>query len=768
MRAFNSPKELRSFAPDVPEELVPVLGEGDAAPDVILVKQVPTIWDMKGARPFLGPEGLPIRKAMLGAGIKFYSTHAFPFFHPKMKFKLDLGRQATQAYLEELRRVPTKKVILFGVEAVKLTPLMDVPFTKLSELFGRNIECGEYTFRVMPHPYVICNTPSLYENFIQSVEELVNPKSIRRAKPPKVESYMVHEDRTTAEKALNAMPARVACDVETTGLDPYTDRILTIQFSWQEGIGHAFPWSMFTPAEWAGYLAGKHLIFQNGTFDVKALANHGVYVPIGEDTMLMHSLIDETPGTHSMELMAQNYLGVDKWSDSVNYDDMEGNDLQTLGRYGARDTDLTLRLANVFRPLVKDRHIHKVLTDAQNAITRSELRGVRVNRDLAFQFQNEIEKAMHDRREYMADVHGLANPNSPKQVAELLYDKLGLPIQKDKGKVTTNSAALERFVDEYEVARDIMEYRHLTKANGTYIKNILETSERDGRYHPEFRLAATETGRLAEKLILLIPRADNLVNPDLGKQYQVRLRELFIPDDGYLMVGADYSGLEVGMAAHITQDPQLIKDVNDKLDTHSAVAIQAFGLDIPLEPYETLKKRVAASHDYQRTLAKQATFTWLYGGSEAAIARQLNVSSEIAVAILETLRNRYRGVAAWHERIREHVQKGNPVSTPWGRNRNFFFHDGLDRKVTEEQLRESTNSPIQGMSSDMTLAAFTQLENMGYQTLFPLHDAIYLQAPEDQVESATQTTKRVMESILKGPVPFRADAKWGPNWGALG
>jgi DNA polymerase-1 len=281
-------------------------------------------------------------------------------------------------------------------------------------------------------------------------------------------------------------------------------------------------------------------------------------------------------------------------------------------------------------------------------------------------------------------------------------------------------------------------------------------------------LAATETGRLAEKLIMLIPRAGEWEGQDLGQKYQARLRELFIPDEGYVLVGSDYSGLEVSMAAHLTGDEQLIQDIHDRLDTHSAVAIQAFELDEPLEPYDTLKKRVSAKYGHYRDLAKQGTFTWLYGGSRSAIARQLQVGNDVADSILGTLRTRYKGVAAWHEAVREAVQREGSISTPWGRTRHFFFHPGLESKVTEEQLRESTNSPIQGMSSDMTLAAFTRLENEGHQTLFPLHDAVYLQTPEDRADDTMARVKHVMETILSGPVPFRADAKWGRDWGSLG
>ena len=769
MRVYPTATHMRAkIEPDLFTDMTAVLGEGDPTPDVILVRGMPSGWDVGAHKPFMGEDGISIRKALVKEGIKFYTTNVFPFFRPGYNLKVEDGRKAATIVQSEFDAIDCKNFVLFGADAVKLTPYFDIPFRKFNSLLGRTLEAEGRRYRVFPHTSIVTRTPSLYSEFIEGVKDLVGLSTQEKAQTPKSENYHAHTNKVLADKILRAMTGPVACDVETTGLDPYTCRILTVQVSWVEGVGHAFPWDMFTPEEWQGYLGGRAFIFQNGTYDKKVLANNGVIVDIAEDTMLMHSLVDETPGTHSMEHMAHRYLGIDKWSDTVNYEAMEENDFKTLGRYGARDTDITLRLANVFRPMVEGRHIHKVLTDSQNAITRSELRGIRVDREKALQFRLEIEGHLHDKQQYLEDVYGLMNANSPKQVAEMLYTTMGLPVQKEKGKITTNEKALESLAAAAPVVRDILEYRNPTKANGTYLGNILTQTERDGRYHPEFRLAATETGRLAEKLIMLIPRAGEWEGQNLGQQYQAKLRELFIPDDGYVMVGSDYSGLEVSMAAHLTGDEQLIKDIHDKLDTHSAVAIQAFQLDEPLEPYETLKKRVSAKFGHYRDLAKQGTFTWLYGGSQAAIARQLQVESSVAEAILSTLRSRYRGVAAWHEAVRESVQVDSSISTPWGRTRRFFFHSGLERKVTEEQLRESTNSPIQGMSSDMTLAAFTQLEQEGYQTLFPLHDAVYLQVPEDQTQQAMARVKHVMESIVNGPVPFRADVKAGRDWGSLG
>ena len=770
MRAFTGPIELRSFLPpDFPlENHRAILGHGELEPDLVLVQYQPNGWDMQTGMPLSGKYGLPIRRYFAQNKIKIYTTTVFPFFRGNDKAKATDVRQAAPVVAEELRRVKCDKYLLLGADAARYLPTFDYPFRKFNEVVNRTFEIDGKRFRVAHAPAAIATNPQIYAQFIASVEDLLNPPQTPLIDTVSREDYRAVENRYQARQLLKKMNNPVACDLETTGLDPWQDRILTVNLSWEHGTGIAMPWELFTPDEWASILGGRRLIFQNGTFDVKFLAVNGVLVQIYEDALLMHSLVDETPGSHSMDQMSNRYLGIDKWGETVDYDDMSSVDFKTLGRYGARDTDITLRLADHFRPLVVNRNIHRVLHKAQNAVTRSEIRGIRIDREKAHQFAEEIEKALHDRREYLADVYGLQNANSPKQVAELLYEEMGLPVQKLKGKVTTSDKAIEAFKAEHSVVRDILEYRHLTKAGSTYVRKILEVSEHDGRYHPEFRLAATETGRVAEKLITLIPRPDRLVDPDLGKRYQVRLRELFLPDEGYLMIGADYRGLEVGMSAYLTNDSQLIQDYNSKLDTHSVVAISAFDLPIDEEPRATLKSRVGAEYAYQRELAKIGTFTWLYAGGPRTLAMQLGIPLEVATRIIEALKDRYRGVAAWQEAVQETVKREGSISTPWGRTRRFLIHPGLDQKVIDEQLRESINFPNQAMSSDVNLAAFAELESMGIETLFPFHDAVYAQAPEAKADSVSRSSKSVMEAVLPGPVKFEAEVKVGPNWAQLG
>ena len=640
-------------------------------------------------------------------------------------------------------------------------------------------------FRCLSSEAQIAISPGLHRDFVRSVRELVGAVKLTPSKRS-IEDYQAVTNRRAATVLMQYLPDVIALDLETTGLDPYMDTILTVSISHSDGKAFTIPWMTFIPEEWNAFLHGKKTITQNGQFDFKFLISHGVNsMEFFEDTMLMHSLIDETPSTHGMEFMSHKYLNTDKWVDMVDYkafrhgllgmpnppgidtSEPPSETFKTVGIYGARDAHITEQLHKTFEPELKGRFIASVLPRVQKSLIESEVRGIKINLDLAFKMQGEIADHLDNRRQMMEDRYGIKNPNSVQQVKRLLYEDIGIPAQKYKGKVTTRSEMLEPLAQTYPVIAELLEYRRLTKASGTYIKNIIEASELDGRYHPTIKLAGTETGRVTERILTLLPRSEDVANADLGQQYQARLRELFIPDDGYMMIGADYSALEVRIAALLSGDDNLISDIQNDVDIHSVNAISAFGLDIPLEPYNTLKARTNATNAHDRTLAKIATFASLYGGTAAVIAFQTGIEINKAQAIIDQLYSRYPKLRKWQERTVRHAISKGYVETPWGRRRNFQYFKGMSDKAHDDQSRAAINSPIQSHGNDLNLFAFAQITEMSYETLFPFHDAIYLQVEEDWVEETKQVTKKVMESIIDADIVFEADVKAGLNWAEL-
>lgn len=765
-RVFNTPNELLTTIPKgttIPGR--PVRGWGSEDSNLIVVKSHPAVEDLTH-RPFRGCGDSVIRTALLDVkDVKPYFTFAFPFYLKEGKVTAKLARTVPQPIMTELAAFPNAPVLFLGASAATWTPAFTHEFRTLKAVRGRTFEINGRRYRVTGVPSSIAYSPSEFNMFLKDVHLLINGTL-----PPDAmyDSYHAVDTREETLKILNSIPefTRVACDVETNGLDPFQCKLLTIQLSWEEGSGYAFKWNNLTPEEWAEHLNKWKLIFQNGVFDTKVLAVHGVDVRITEDTMLMHSLVDETSGTHSLEAMSRNYLNLDKWEEMVDYSNMELEEFQTVGVYGARDTDLTLQLANHFRPLVRHRRINGIIHDTQNVLIDAELRGIKVDQDKAEQFLREIEEHLSTTLGILQDGYNLQNPNSPKQVADmLLANGVFLP-KNDRGNYVTDEATLTRY-DTFPAVNTILEYRHLGKAKSTYLERILNESMMDGRYHPEFKLAATETGRLVEPLLLVLPRPDDLVKPDLGKQYQIKLRELFIPDEGMLMFGADYSALEISTLAYLSNDAQLIDDLVKGLDIHSVVAIQAFGLDIPLEPFNTLKHRVQKHHALERTMAKGAVFSSSYGGGTGAVMRATGATKEVANQILHALANRYPRVEEWKRNIILEAKETGSVTNVFGRTRRFTWHRALGQKEIAAQEREAINFPNQSTATDLNLVAFLKLAQHKMEVMFPFHDAVYLQAPEDRQEETERQMKLIMESIMPGPVPFRVDVGSGRNWGEV-
>lgn len=777
MRVYRSLADAENYLPhDHPfNDWTPLFGEGDLNPDVMIIQKSPTPDDLKGKRPLLGRDGLTIRRALVKQGLTSYVTYAVPFYHPDHKVLKKHGDMCAVLLGNELAKIGGNKILILGADAARWTPApYSVPFRVFKDVDGRELNNGKNRIRVVPASGAIAGNPNVHTAFLDSLSALVAPQAETLVTLDEdLTKYRPIKNKAQARVALSLAPlGRMALDLETSGLDPYTDKILTVNVSWEEGTGYAFPWELFTPSEWSTWFFGKDLLFLNGQFDIKFLRTHGVRAQMAEDVILMHSLLNETPGTHAMDVLAPKYLGVDKWKEMVDYDNLEAADFRVLGRYGARDADLTLRLANKFSPQVRGRAIHRELHRAQNALIDAEVRGIRIDRAEAQRLSHRLEGMLHDREERLRDEYGIGNPGSPQQVARFLFDELGVPENarpnQQYGRRSTNEKVIGQYKEQFPQIAEILEYRNLGKAKSTYVDALLVFSEKDGRYHPEYKLAATETGRLTEKLITLIPRPTGAEDANEGKKIQQQLRHLFIPDPGHVFVGGDYSQLEVRMVALLSGDKQLIEDVNSNRDMHAINAVTAFNLPVEMEPMATLRKRVEAKWSHERSLAKQATFTYLFGGGEAAIARQLGTTIKTAKSILDALRVRYPRLAEYQKNLVEQVRLDGMVFSLWGRPRHFSYRKGMDPYIEREQDKEAINFPVQSSSTDVNTKAFADLTEMGFSTLFPLHDACYLQARKKEQDRTIEAVERAMQSVLTGPVFFKAEVKAGDSWGQLG
>lgn len=747
-----------------------VLPEGEDDPTIAVIQNQPSPIDHDRSRPMLDKAGIAVRTTLLKAGHKpLFTYNVLCGNGTKDEKSNPAAAAACRPRLEaELASRGVNRILLMGKAAASGSAMFGKPVRAYKDVADVTHTVGPNTYRVSPAATAIAKSPAAHRSFVDDIEGLVNPTKLAVPDQPETEQYFLIENANQALRVFDDLGSPLAVDIETTGLDPFQDQILTIQVSDTPGIGYAFPFSLFEPIQWAWLLFAKRLVMHRGTFDSKVLQVNGVLANCHYDTRIEHYLLDERVGTHALEQLAPRYLGSDKWghlvSDPDGKMDIQSASKSNLAEYGARDADLTLRLHKVFYPNLRGRFIHKVLTDFQNSMVRTEIRGIKVDRDKLNDMIEQGESFLGDAEQRLADQYGLENPRSHKQVADVLFDRLGL--FDVSGKRSTSEEYLDQYVSDIPFVRDLLEYRHTHKATATYLRNLDQSTKYDGRYHPQYDACSTVTGRLSEPLILLVPRAEDLKNPDFGQRLQLGLRDLFIADEGKMLVQQDARGAEIHMGAHLSADPLMTQHLNEDVDLHSVIAIQAFDLGIDLEPYATLKERVSESHAHERSMAKTGVFAVMFGGGAATVARQLGVTLEVGTSIVSAIRDTYAGFQEWREAVIATARESGSLTTPWGRTRRFSFGAGLAKHVEEEQEREAVNFLIQSMANDWNLLSFVEAETQGLETLFTVHDSIVIQTPEEEVEKIAKRLKSISEGIIKGAVQFKADIKWGPSWGA--
>lgn len=571
-------------------------------------------------------------------------------------------------------------------------------------------------------------------------------------------------------------------DIETTGLNFLEDRIFSIQFSHADHAAVVVPWELLTDAQWASAFSflqrrGMRLTGQNFKFDAKFLMRRGIHLPDWLELSVLHVIEDERPGTHNLDFMAQQLLGEEKLD--VEVDDFAKADLAAVKDYAAADADLTRRIAQTLAP-VSQRRIAGIMARAAHTLAKAEHRGIRVDQEL---LSSLVQRAQDGLLEYEAlfAAHGVRDANDRLGIARVL----GLVGSTDKAALEPLAASGNDF------AQAVIDARGLGKVLSTYLFRIRAGIQFDGRYHADFRLAGPSTGRTScgsgkpppghEYLSINmqnIPRpaetghTGTLLSEDLRSQ----LRHLFVADEGHVLVGADFSAAEFRVAAALSGDAQMIADCNARLDTHSVIAINAFGLPFDLNlddpsTFKPMKKWVEENYGHQRTLSKRGTFAALYGGQAGTIAGNTGCTLVQAKSILSALYGRYPDLRVYFDTCHARIKAGR-LESYYGRVRRFPYASGVfGREAQEAMLREGQNFTIQSTASDYCLKAMGDFDleyGHKWHMLLAVHDALYLQAPEEQAEEAAQALKVCMESAddLNGVIMF-ADAKAAKSWGAL-
>ena len=388
-----------------------------------------------------------------------------------------------------------------------------------------------------------------------------------------------------------------------------------------------------------------------------------------------------------------------------------------------------------------------------NVLYRMENRGIRIDRNQLEQFGTMLtERIDACEKVIFSYSDGTFNINSPKQLGEVLFDKLGLPPSKKTQKgYSTNAEVLEKLKNKHPIIPAIMDYRMLTKLKSTYAEGLLKEIGEDGRVHTTFQNLVTATGRLSSTE----PNLQNIpVRTDLGAE----IRKMFVPEPGCVLVDADYSQIELRVLAHIADDKAMQKAFCDRVDIHTATASQVFA--VPVEEVTPL----------QRRHAKAVNFGIVYGISEFSLAEDIGVTRHEARAYIDNYLANYSGVRAYMKQVVADARETGYTQTLYGRRRYVPELKSSNFNVRSAAERITLNTPIQGTAADIIKLAMLRVENALAETfpeaklLLQVHDELIVECPENQAAEVAALVSREMEGVAQLKVPLTAEAHYGKSW----
>ena len=573
-----------------------------------------------------------------------------------------------------------------------------------------------------------------------------------------------------------------ALDTETTSLDSFEARIVGISLSVTPGEACYMPLAHTAPgvadqlprdevlARLKPWLesAERKKVLQNAKYDQHVFANHGIaLVGITHDTMLQSYVIESDKG-HDLGQLCSRHLGLD----TIAYEDLCGKgakqitfdqvDIERAATYAAEDADVTLRLHDVLHPQFASepglsRIYYEIEMPARQVIWQIERDGILVDADVLSKQSHEMGQKIMALETQAYELAGQPfNLASPKQLGDILFTKLGLPVKKKtaSGGPSTDEEVLTELALDYPLPKLLLEHRSLSKLKGTYTDKLPRMiNAQTGRVHTHFSQAAVVTGRLASS-------DPNLQNIPVRSEEGRKIRTAFIAPEGSSIVSADYSQIELRIMAHLSGDERLLDAFAHGEDVHKATAAEIFGVT-PLE----------VGPD-QRRVAKSINFGLIYGMSAFGLARQLGLERSAAQTYIDRYFTRYPGVAHYMEEARNTVREHGYVETVFGRRLwlpEIRSSNGNRRQAAE---RAAINAPMQGTAADLIKLAMVAvqdwLEKSGLKSklVLQVHDELLLEVPDEELMDVRTHLPRLMGQVAELKVPLVVEVGVGPNWEA--
>jgi DNA polymerase-1 len=597
--------------------------------------------------------------------------------------------------------------------------------------------------------------------------------------PRRYETLLTEADLARWLERIAAAP-ETCVDTETTSLDPFAAELVGVSFSVEPGhaaylaIAHRYPGA----PEQIGVARALELlrpwledpahakVGQNLKYDQHVLANHGVRLAgVAHDTLLQ-SYVLESHARHDMDTLAERHLGLK----TITYDEVTGKGAQRIGfeevsveratEYSAEDADVTLRLHRFLYPRVaadaKLRFVYESIEmPVREVLFRMERNGVLVDAALLERQGHELGQRMLElEQKAYAEAGQPFNLNSPKQIGEIFFEWLKLPVLKKTatGAPSTDEEVLEKLALDFPLPKTLLEYRSLSKLKSTYTDKLPRmVNPRTGRVHTNYGQATAVTGRLASN-------DPNLQNIPIRTAEGRRIREAFVAPDGHAIVSADYSQVELRIMAHISGDEGLLAAFARGDDIHRATAAEIFGR----EPREVTAE--------ERRYAKTINFGLIYGMSAFGLAQQLGLERATAQAYIDSYFTRYPGVARYMETTRQTAREQGYVETVFGRRLWLpeIRAGSQGRRAGAE--RAAINAPMQGTAADLIKLAMIAVqkwiddERLGTKLVMQVHDELVLEAPEPELKRLKQALPELMSGVATLRVPLVVDVGVGRNW----
>lgn len=573
----------------------------------------------------------------------------------------------------------------------------------------------------------------------------------------------------------------ISFDTETDALDAMRARLVGISLAVEPGraayipVGHDYPGA---PAQLpmqqvldalrpALQDPAKKKLGQHGKYDLHVLRRHGVAVQgYHDDTMLESFVLNSTATRHDMDSLALRYLGYS----TIKFEDVAGKGAKQIpfsqvgideaSRYAAEDADITLRLHHALQPQLLaapalDSVYRNIEMPLVPVLASIEANGVRIDTDELRRQSQDLSSRMLAAQQKATELAGRSfNLDSPKQLQAVLFDELKLPavVKTPKGQPSTNEEALEAIADQHELPRVILDYRGLAKLRSTYTDKLPEMVNPDtGRVHTSYHQSGAATGRLSSS-------DPNLQNIPIRTEDGRRIRRAFIAPEGFQLLAADYSQIELRIMAHLSEDPGLVRAFEQGADVHRATAAEVFG--------RTLEEVTPN----ERRAAKAINFGLMYGMSAFGLARNLGIDRGQAQDYVALYFSRYPGVRDFMERMRQQARDQGYVETLFGRRLYLNDIHARNQGLRAGAERAAINAPMQGTAADIIKRAMVDVDQWlrdsgaPARMILQVHDELVFETESSFVEDLRLQVVERMSQAAKLRVPLVVDTGVGNNW----